>query len=71
MYTNEGGKNDKNGPTGEVVRVSPSYEANWNRHTDGGTEKTTHWVKVTLWLKIQYKLYSEECGSSVNFVNAQ
>ena len=40
MYTNEE-KNNKNGPTREVVRVSPRYEANWNRQSDGRTEKTT------------------------------
>ena len=44
----------KNGPTGAVVRASPSYddsEANLNIRTDRQTHRTMYWVRLTLWLK--------------------
>ena len=57
----------KNGPTGAVVRASPSYNVAWrlwsqlgqaDRRTGGQadrqTEKTTYWVRLTLWLNIMY-----------------
>ena len=34
-----------------ATTLRDNYDANWNRQMDRGTDRTTYWVGLTLWLK--------------------